>query len=390
MSTAFEAQRSATEAVVSWCVAIHFPAFEGISAKDFYWATGPGIELDDGHTYEQRLVDVPKGRHQQGRGNDYAEFAVSNPDYASYQELLPYEDLIEKAEVTIRKAYAIGTDLWESEIMFFGYLKDFTLDDTSKDFKFTSISDMSRTNFFVGNRILTRERCGTEFNVSGLNAAQYHRCGWQTAQGGNPLFCSKLLDGVDGCGSHNNTPRFYAVPGLTTAIVSIVNPGDDDPGGFGYGNGGLCFDASAFVVMSDWSLKPIAKVNIGSNVLGFDLFDNDRLVPSNVLHTFQDVSDDIWIADFDKARFRVKKNHLFYLGNKQFIPVASLGIHEAYGWNTKRNAARSHLMAIERAHEGKVSTFNLHTVTNNYIVCDANARFFYGVHNLKLQYGIYS
>src|SRR5665811_658137 len=116
MSALFETQRASNEAVAVWTVMLHFPTFinpfttETVAEKNFYWATGDGIELEDGHVYTQQLTEVPLGRHQAGRGNDYAEFNASNVDYALYQELLPYQDLIEKCEVTIKKAYEVSKD----------------------------------------------------------------------------------------------------------------------------------------------------------------------------------------------------------------------------------------------------------------------------------------
>lgn len=375
-SALFELERAKTEAVAVWTVHIAFPASGDLPAKDFYWATGKNIELEDGNVYTQILTEVPRGRHQSGRGNDYAEFNAGNVDYSVYQEIYPYQDLIEKGYVTIRKAYEVSRDLWESEIEFIGYLKDFTLDDTDKSFKFQVSSDMSRTGFLVGNRIMTRERCGTEFNINGTEDPEFHRCGWQTAQGGNPLFCSKKEKGVDGCESHNNTHRFYAVPALTTAPVTVssISGGGWDP---------PCFADSAFVLMADNSLKPINRVKRTDKHLGFDVFDNDRLLPGEVLNTQKTLVDSICVADFDLARLEVRHDHLFYIGNRTYLPVAALGQNPAHGLNIEKKHATSDLLSVERSFE-KLFVYNLQTSTNNYIVTDRDARFFYFVHNRKI------
>lgn len=382
-SALFEAQRASLEAVAVWTVHIYFPAFELLSAKDFRWATGQGIELEDGFIYEQRLTDIPKGRHQRGRGNDYAEFTASNPDYALYQELLPYQDLIEKAEVTIAKAYEITKDLWESEIQFFGYLKDFTLDDTDKTFKFTAFADISRSGFPVGGRILTRERCGTEFNFNGVADPTYHICGWQTAQGGNATFCSKKKKGVDGCAAHNNLGRFFAVEGLSTADVQITTNGLDGSG-WDYGTDRSCFAEEVCVLMADWKIKPIVDVRAGMQVMGLDIFAQEAVRPTKVFSRQKTLVQDVWLARFDKghAKVRVRKNHLFYIGKLLFAPVGRLNQRPVIGMDIDRNPAKSRLTAIERVVE-EIFVYNLHTETGTYIICDTSRQFYYFVHNEK-------
>lgn len=227
-SAFYEAQRTKKDAVAVWTVHVHFDAFFELPEKDFYWSTAEGgIELVDGNTYIHALASIPRGRQQRDRGNDYSEFVVANPEASVLDEFEDYQDICEKGEVTICECYEIieGQGIYEEEIKFFGYIKDFNVDETDHTIKFTAMSDMSRSGFYVGGRVLTREKCGTEFNFDGLIAASIHPCGWQVAQGGNPDFCSKLADGVDGCKAHNNFHRFYAVPALSTAEITVL-PGD--------------------------------------------------------------------------------------------------------------------------------------------------------------------
>lgn len=381
----FDLQLALNEAVAIWTVHLHFPILEDIPAKDFYWATGKNIELEDGNIYEQILTTIPKGRHQTGRGNDYLEFSAVNIDYSLYQQLLPYQDLIERCECTVRKAYEFTQDLYVSGIEFVGYIKDFTLDGTDKSFKLTVNSDMSRSNFFAGNRILTRERCGTEFNFNGLLSADDSLCGWQTGQGGNPIFCSKLENGVDGCNDHNNRHRYVAVPALSTADVQIVIPGLGLGGSDGSGwinGGGPCFAETVYVLMSDLSTKPIHQVTTDDTTIGFDIFDEDRLISAEVLHTLKTEVDEIWTADFEFARLELRKDHLFYLGKRMFTPVAFLGSRMAVGIDSAQKPSTSRLYSIDRSIEN-LFVYNLHTTSNNYIVTDRYARFFYFVHNNK-------
>lgn len=293
-SASYEAKRNLNEVVAVWTAHISFPAYAGLLAKNFYWSTADQIELEDGNIYVRQLTDIPKGRHQHDRGNDYAEISVSNPDHTLYNQLLPYEDLIEKCSITIREAYEIETDYYHSEIKFKGFLKDFSQTDQGQNLKITATSDMSRSGFPVGNRILTRERCGTEFNINGLISPTISLCGWQTAQGGNPLYCSKRLEGVDGCKAHNNEARFYAINGISTAVVTVVGSGDGGGGDTGwFYNSGSCFDDKVHVLLDDWTTIPINQVTLEHRVMGCSIFEDDKLLSADVWMTFQHKIKDI-------------------------------------------------------------------------------------------------
>lgn len=378
-SALYEEARNSDIATAVWTVHVRFPAFEALSEKNFYWATADGIELEDGNVYRRALKEYPKGRHQTDRGNDYAEFLISNPDNTLYQEILPYEDLIERCEVEIREAYEVEPDYYHSEIKFKGNLRTFTINDEDHTLALTAISDISRPGFLVGNRILTRERCGTQFNVNGLLSPLTNPCGWQTGQGGNPDFCSLLLEGVDGCKAHNNSHRYYAVPALSTATVEVIQ-GDDT--GFP-SHTGQCFSEKTFVLMADWSIVPIHKVNTEHKTMGFDVFNFDILTPADVLHTTKTMVEGIEYVRFDTGtEFEVIKDHLFYLGGRLFAPVGSLGTRPTLGMDFQRRKAVSRLMSKSHSDE-MLFVYNLRTSSNNYIVTDEDAMFYYFVHNRK-------
>jgi hypothetical protein len=382
-SEEYENQRNSLESTAAWAVKISFPAFDDLIAKDFYWSS---TEMEvDGDEYDQMLESVPRGRHQRDRGNDYAEFSVINPNNATYNEFYEYEHLIEKAEVVIKECYEISTGYFESEIRFFGYLKDFSLEEAS--LKFTAMSDLSRTGFLVGGRVITRERCGANFNVDGLLAPaspDWDICGWQTIQGGNPAFCTKYADGVDGCKAHNNFHRFFAIKGLSKADVEIVNT---NPSGFDYQTDSSCFAHGTMVVMSDWTLKHIQQIKRGDVVLTFDVF-SDRLIHSEVLS-------DVFIHNvqqYEKMRFedesgnqtvlKVTKEHLFYLGNAIFAPVAALWGRTVQG--ITRDEKRSQIVCVEQetVYES-VEVYNFHTKAGTYLVTNQTSSFFWKVHNSK-------
>lgn len=393
MSVIFEAKRSdELNTVAVWSVAIHIPAFEEFAEKNFYWSTSDNFDLGDGNIYQGILISC-KGRHQRDRGNDYAEFSVSNPNNATYQEIYPYEDLLEKAEVTISECYEIEDGYFESEIRFIGYLADFTQNDKQKTLDFTASSDMSRTGFMVGGRILTRERCGAEFAYNGSTMPQYELCGWQTSQGGNPTFCTRFLKGVDGCEAHNNEHRFFAVTGLVDVPIQIVsteinfqgNYTEIYPNGFDY-DSRACFSENTLVVMADWTTKPINKVKVGDKVMGFDIFDSDKLVETEVLQTFSHLVNEIELAQFENATFEATKDHLFYVSSRLFAPLRHLdgvfGAKTVLGLDKNRFFSRETIVKCQTSYE-VCSVFNLHTTVATFIICDRNENFYFFVHNNK-------
>lgn len=385
-SALFEQKRNEDGAVAVWCVQLYFPPFEDKAEKFFFWTTAAGgVDLDDGNFYEYGLTNV-RGRHQRDRGNDYAEFTIANPFNERYQSIYPYEELIEKGEVTIYEAYEIEDGYCVSEQRFFGYLKDFTLDDNEKTMPFTSYSDMSRIGFLVGGRILTRERCGTEFNYNGINSPIIHPCGWTLEQGGNPIFCSHFRAGIDGCESHNNEHRFYAVEGLSTATVEIVS-NDVPVTGFDY-NTGACFSENVYFLLPDWSVLPMNEGKKDMEILGFDLFDNDRLKPAVILDAFVHEVDRLDIATFDKGVLETRREHLFYIGGRKFKPVGALGAELVHGITYKKRFDKAKLKSCVPSVE-KAFVYNLHTSLGTYLVTDKNKRYFWKVHNRKADFQNY-
>lgn len=387
-SESYEEKRNAKEAVAVWSAKVSFPAFEALPEKNFFWGSA---DFDvDGESFKHKLIDVPKGRHQKDRGNDYAEFQASNPNNALYNEFYPYEDLIERAKVVIKECYEIERGLFESEVRFYGYLKDFTLEESDKALKFTAMSDLSRTGFLVGGRILTRERCGTDFNVNGLKSPLLSPCGWQTIQGGNPVFCSKFLKGADGCQAHNNTHRFYAIQGLSDAEVQVVAGSSQ---GFDYATGRTCFIADTFVLMADWSLKPIQEVKKGDYVLGFDVF-TDRLRKAKVLDTIKhrpnQYENAIFGSEFNgsslsqriEREFGVTREHLFYKGSSIFQAYGATRGGTVQG--VHKGGKRAEIASIgSETVSGEVSTYNIYTETGTYMVASSDLEIILKVHNLK-------
>lgn len=381
-SELYEIQRNKKEAVTVWLVHIHFDDFFEIEGADFYFATTKGIEFPIGNDlikFNDKLASFPKGRHQRERGNDYAEFSLLNQQSATYQDFLRLEEIIEKGEVAIYQCLEIEKDYYEGEIKFIGYLKDFTLSESDKSLKFTAIADTSRTGFPVAARILTRERCGTIFNFNGLNPPEYHACGWQVAQGGNPERCTYLLEGEDGCIAHGNAHRFFAVPALATAEITFVPPDEVD---FPYFPSDPCFTENVFVVMPDWSIKSIKDVTVYDKIKGFNLFGHQDVIDTQVNHTFLHPNEEYVIAKFNGFAIEATKGHLFNTYRNTFAPIGSLEGKAVSGLGKDRKRAQIALNALETASD-KRCVYNLHTDCSTYIITNAARDFYWFVHNRK-------
>jgi hypothetical protein len=380
-SIAYEEKRNAKTAVAVWSVKVSFPLYRTTAAKTFYWGT-TDFEVD-GENFQKILTEVPRGTHQRDRGNDVAQFTVANPNNAIYNEFYAHEDLIERATVEIKECYEIEQGYFESEIRFDGFLKDFTLDESDKSLKFTALSDLSRTGFLVGGRILTRERCGTDFNYNGVISPLISPCGWKTVQGGNPIFCSKFLKGVDGCQSHNNSHRFYAVQGLSDAEVQVISGSGS---GFEYSTGGSCFIAGTLILMADFSLKKIEDVRKGEYVLGFDIF-TDKLMPSRVLDRMEHFPNSYekgFLSKGNKVReFGVTREHLFYKGSAIFKPYGATIGETVQG--IEKDGKRCQIASIDSETIFKnVSVYNIHTATGTYLISSEDSEVIVKVHNYKL------
>jgi hypothetical protein len=383
-SAEYESIRNKVDAVTVYLIHIHFDEFFDIPEMDFYFATTAYVEcFIDGENlvFEDYLRGYPSVRHQTDRGNDIAEFSLNNPSNEMYARFRTYEQIIERGYTKIYQAFEIEKDYYEAEIVFVGYLEDFTITESDKTLDFTAFSDMSRPNFLVGNRILTRERCGAEFNYQGLAAPDALRpCTWQTIQGGNEDFCSKFLEGVDGCEAHNNTHQFFAVEGLATAEISIVSQ-QENPDGFPYGTGSTCFTKNTFVVMADNSIKQINLIKVGDMVFG--------LSPNNGLHrnetkvraVHKKLVQEILIVEFESGlMLETTEEHPFRSDVATFTPIGFLQGKRVLG---NLGTEKTEYDTVKRLKPLIKETMVYHLTTDwvTFIVTDINRTFECHCHN---------
>lgn len=294
VSATFEEARKQNESLMAGGVALTFPAFDDLPEKQLFLGTR-NLEGDDGEKYSPALAEMPFLRSQRGIGNDSLEFSISDGESIWYQEIKPYEDVLIDSEIIAREFLKTKLDIFESEIIFNGFLQQMTLNESNMQLQFSAISDMSRSGFLVGGRILTQRYCAAKFNKNGSKNPLYDACGWTTSQGGNPLFCTHKLKGADGCADHFNDWRILAVEALTTAEITTTA----GAGGWQYGG---CFAPQTLVWMADGSYKPIWKIEAKKDhVMSFKA--DGSLCRRKVTKTFVDLSDFVLVFDFAKRGF---------------------------------------------------------------------------------------
>jgi len=309
-SAEFETARKNPSAFMAGGIVLTFPAFDDLPEKKLFLGTRNFEEGAD--EYKPALADMPYLRTQKGLGQDGVDFTINDPKSVWYEQIKPYEDVIVDTECVAKEFLKTKNEVFESEILLSGFLDQMTLSEGSLSLPFSATSDMSRTGFLVGGRILTQRYCAAKFNKNGLKNPLYDACGWQPEQGGNPVFCTHKLKGLDSCEDHRNEWRYLAVEALTSAEITTTEGG----GGFEYGIN-ECFTPKTLVWMADGSYKPIWQVKEGDLVWSFTK--TGILVKKKVLAVAKDPVDSHLVFDFGKGRtLEPTAPHLMAIGADQF------------------------------------------------------------------------
>lgn len=229
---AYELARKSKSTLMAGGVTLRFPAFDALPAKTLRLGT-MRFEADD-EEFKSALKDMPQTRGQRGLGQDYSEFTVNDPQIKWYELIKLYEPVFEDTSVTVKECLFTKDQFFESEIVLEGYIEKFSLNESDMTLRFSILSDMSRTGFKAGGRILSQRYCIAVFPVDGSLDPEFDPCEWT---------------------------RIVAVEGLTSAEIQIVSSGSC----FDYGNN-PCFGMETLVWMADDSYKPIHKVKTGDPV----------------------------------------------------------------------------------------------------------------------------
>jgi hypothetical protein len=317
-SAAYEIARTNPSSFMAGGVALTFPAFDDLPEKKL-WLGTRDFE-SDGDEYKAALADMPYFRSQKGLGQDAVDFTVNDAKSAWYEIIKPYQDVFSDTECIAGEFLKTSSGVFESETVMSAFLEQMSLSEGSLSIPFSAISDMSRTGFLVGGRILTQRYCAARFNKNGLKNPLFDACGWQTAQGGNPVFCTHKVKGADGCEDHLNDWRYFAVEALSSA--EITSTGSN--GGWEYGGDNPCFTPKTLVWMADGSCKPIWQVKKGDYVMSFT--PAGVLVKRKVTQAFTHTVDHHLVFDFGRDRLlEPTEEHLMLFAPDLFKPAVGFG-----------------------------------------------------------------
>ena len=359
-SAAFEEARANPEAQMAGGVTLVFPAFDDLPVKTVHFGTRR-FEAD-GEDYEPALADMPYLRTQRGLAQDGLSFSVTDASADRYEDLKPYEDVIEDTEVVSKEFLKTRNDIFESEIIFNGTLEQMALSDASLSINFSSVSDMSRAGILTGGRILTQRYCAAIFHKYGVLSALLSKCGWQLEQGGNPLSCTHKYEGPGGCLDHNNGHRYYAVEALTSAEIQIYTPEGNGTGGWNYGGGGnlggSCFTPKTLIWMADGSYKPIWKIKEGDLVWSFK--PNGELVKARVKATAKHLVDGHLSVDFGRGRILEPTfEHPFLIAPDLFQEIGALDAGNTVRSQNKRGEWFNFLISDHRHTEKRTRVHDI-------------------------------
>lgn len=367
--------RNAAEVTAAFGVKITFPAYNGLPEKILYWGT-MNFELPfDEEEYFTALASLPQTTHQLGSGQDTFSFDVSNAEGALYDELAPYDDVFEDAQIVIKECYQTEEGIFESDIIFTGKVESILLTDQNALLNIQGVSDMSATGFPVGGRILTYRHCGARFNVNGLLDPVFDPCGWQTAQGGNPTFCTHIIEGVDGCADHNNVHRYFAVPQMADAEPIYIGSsggalGGGNGTGFEYEVENTCFTERMFVPMIGGKKKSIADVKQNEWLRGFRTNPKDTVTGAEVLFIHRHKVTDLLEIEFQNGEVHeTRPEHCYYTGKDRYTAAGHLVSCDPVAvYDMRAGIWRFELVAETRKKVKPDWVFNLISTTGNYFV----------------------
>jgi hypothetical protein len=202
-----------------WLMDIALKASGDYSAENLY-ISSQAVEYND-NFYEPRLKAKPQIKTTLGGATDGGTTKVDNTDFEYGLKFLPKERFVEGSTVAIHYAWKLADGSIETDKVFDGEISGANLSIADNSVTLSLVGDLYKPSVVLGAFPLA-QRCVLHFNVNGLLSPDEDPCGWQTAQGGNPLFCDKTEDGSDGCIAHNNLHRIGAIPFFANVTVEII------------------------------------------------------------------------------------------------------------------------------------------------------------------------
>ncbi len=369
-----------------WLLDLSLKADGGYPSETLYFSS-QAVEFG-GHFYEPRLKSKPQIRQTLGANTDGGTLSIDNTDLAFGQKILPKERFVEGSSAVIRFARKLLNGTIYADTVFDGVISGANLSAADGAVNLTLIGDLYQSNSVMGAYPLA-QRCVLRFNAGGTLSPLDSPCGWQTIQGGNPLFCDKTEDGANGCLAHGNLHRIGAIPFFANVVVQIT------AGGGGIGSGGFpdsdshpCFTGDSRVLLPDWSEMPIVEMKKGSPVMSFDEQTGELFADTvEKVHIHAAEEREILTVKFTDKIIRVTKEHPAYTDFNRFRAIGNLrkgdfvqkitgGNSGNYGW--EKDAILSIVKSIEF-----VEVRNLSVARNQTFIVEKR-----GWHNVKPAYQV--
>jgi hypothetical protein len=210
-------------------VVITLPATPTLPMVTLRCAGKTGLVIN-GELYQNNLRSISTIKFSLGSNADNTSIILENVSQSLGLSFTEAERSLDGASVVIKRAWLTDptTNLYETDTLFTGVVDGVRVSEDQIDLAI--VSDMSQRNARLGNTQIT-QRCRWVFNVNGSGIGP--ECGWQPAQGGDPLECDLVFDSPQGCSGHNNQHRFGGVPTLLPKDLPTQDyPENPGPGGY--------------------------------------------------------------------------------------------------------------------------------------------------------------
>lgn len=367
-----------------WLVDIHLPAQGDIPAEDFY--VSDSAVRAGGHYYRALLrTQKPRMIQTLGKAPDGGSITVDNIDGTIGRSLLKRGRNFDGAKFVLWKAFLLGAGQLGLDKWMEGEIRSANMVESDQTITFLLNSDLLKRQAIMGAFMLS-QRCIVPFNKNGALSPAESRCGWQTVQGGDPDFCDKSEDGINGCRAHGNLHRIVAVPAVASAAVSTIPPGS---GGTGFpGDGGpVCFLAGTPVMLPRGEYKPIEEIEVGQEVMA-PVYDEesgeDGMIPCPVEAIWVNTAAEWLEIHLPHGNLYVTPKHRFYTGEGTFRQIGHIDIGETVRIGL-REGFRDCKIMDKIHHTGEARVYNLSVKYARTYFANLVA-----VHNVKNEYPIFS
>jgi hypothetical protein len=311
-----------------WLADIHLPAQGDLPAHDFY--ISDSAVYANGHYYQPLLRNQkPRMMQSLGKAPDGGSITIDNIEGEIGRSVLARGRDLTGAKFVLWKAFLLegeklGLDKWME-----GEIRAALIAESDQTITFQLNSDLLRRQSVMGAFMLS-QRCIVPFNIGGALSPAESRCGWQTAQGGNPDFCDKSEDGENGCRAHGNLHRMAAVPAVAASShISTIPFGDGGGTGFPHGGNDTCFLGGTPILLPFGESKPIEQITVGQEIMApvyNEETGEDSMEPRPVEAVWVNTVSEWLEVHLPHGNLHVTPRHRFYRGSGIFTPIGDIEV----------------------------------------------------------------